>query len=255
VLTQLETVPVSHVALVLKDAQAFRDKYPELSLQHKISSLRVLGASLPLDLRVWLEQHLAERVFNSYSSNETGQIGEVTAEGVTDIYPGVQVKIVDELGGDLGLEKQGLISVKSTQVISGYVWNEELNPIHFQDGWFRTNDLGYLKSDRALVVLDRADNMLNVGGIKIPPSPMESRLKELLGVEALAIMNHPPLSDAVVVVIQSKQAAQFATIRSVVDRFFSASFPVRVVFLNEIPLNESGKIKKFELSSLIPPAV
>lgn len=250
---QLELVSLSHAAIVLKDAQYFHDTNPDLKLKNKISTLRVLGAGLPLDLRRWLEHHLADQVVNSYSTNETGQIGEVMPTGLTNVYPSVQVRIVDEQWNILETEKQGFIAVNSAQLIPAYLWDEKLNETYFHKGWFRTNDLGYLKSEKVLVVLDRADNMVNVGGIKIPPGPIEAKLKELLGVEAVAMLNDPTRlhSDEVVVFIQSGLAAEFAPMRVAIGRFFGAAFPVRVVFLNTLPLTESGKIKKFELANLM----
>ena len=241
----------SHVALILRDAKYLREKYPDLKPKHKISSLRILGANLPLDLRHWLEEHLANKVSNSYSSNETGQIGEVLPTGVAQIYDGVQVRILNSDWVDQGIGSDGLISVKSAQLIPGYLWSEDLNKAHFRDGWFRTNDIGRLLSDRELVVLDRADDMLTVGGVKVPPTPIENQLRQLPFVRNVALLNDPLNRDSgVVVCIQATPGANQTQAREHVEKSLRQAFPVRVVFVEAFPLTETGKVKKFELLRL-----
>jgi len=248
ILNLLPEVSNSHAALILKDAKYFRDKHPYLKLKNKISSLRILGASLPLDLRHWLEEHLAEKVSNSYSSNETGQIGEVLPTGITKLYDGVQVKIFNDDWVDMGIGTNGLIAVKSSQLIPQYLWNEDLNKVHFRDGWFRTNDIGRLLSERELVVLDRADNMLIVGGVKVPPTPIEDQLRQLPFVRDAALLNDPLNRDSgVVACIQTTNGTDHAKARQQIEKFLHQAFPVRVAFLDAFPLTESGKVKKFEL--------
>ena len=251
ILNLLPQVSNSHAALILKDAKYFREKHPHLRLKNKISSLRVLGANLPLDLRHWLEEHLAEKVSNSYSSNEAGQIGEVLPTGIARLYDGVQVRILDEDWVDMGIGTDGLIAVKSSQLIPHYLWNEDLNRLHFKDGWFRTNDMGRLLSERELVVLDRADDMLLIGGVKIPPTPIEEQLRQLAFVRHAALLNDPLNRDAgVVACIQTTSGTDHDQARQQVVQFLHRAFPVRVVFVESFPLTESGKVKKFELARL-----
>ena len=251
ILNLLPTTSKSHAALILRDAKYLRDKYPDLKLKNKISSLRILGANLPLDLRRWLEEHLADKVSNSYSSNETGQIGEVLPTGVAKIHEGVQVRILNDDWVDQGIGNTGLIAVKSDQLIPGYLWNEDLNKAHFRDGWFRTNDMGRLLSQRELVVLDRADDMLTVGGVKVPPTPIEDQLRQLPFVRNAALLNDPLHRDSgVVVCIQATPGANQAQARQQIEQSLRPAFPVRVVFVEAFPLTETGKVKKFELVRL-----
>jgi acyl-coenzyme A synthetase/AMP-(fatty) acid ligase len=218
----------------------------------------VLGAGLPNDLRNWLESHLAIQVFNSYSSNETGQIGEVLSNGITKIYDGVNVKIVDENWEELALNNTGLIAVNSDQLIPAYIWDEDLNKSYFKDGWYRTNDFGYLKSGRELSVLDRADNMLNFSGIKIPPIPIENLLKKIPGVKEIVL--YSPLSSSKCIVVAFVNADIDANQTSISEAItqlllrnlkLKLKFRIYTTFLNTFPRTETGKIQRFKLIASI----
>ena len=50
------------------------------------------------------------------------------------------------------------------------------------DGRYRTGDAGFMPAPDRLVVLRRADDMLNVGGVRIAPQPLEDRIKAIEGV-------------------------------------------------------------------------
>jgi acyl-coenzyme A synthetase/AMP-(fatty) acid ligase len=250
----LDSNPRSHAALVLKDAIRIYENAANLKPTNKISTLRILGAALPNDLREWLESHIANQVFNSYSSNETGQIGEVLANGITKIYNGVKVKIVNENWEELALNKTGLIAVNSEQIVLGYIWDEKLNAIHFKDGWYRTNDMGYLQNAQELVVLDRADNMLNFIGIKIPPVPIENLLKKISGIKEVILYTPSASIECsvvafVVAAIDANQTAISEAITEVLQRNLKFKFRVNIstIFFDQFPRTETGKIQRFKL--------
>ena len=144
-----------------------------LLLETKINMIRVIGAELAIHHRRYICANIANKVINSYASNEFGQVGQVNDDGYCYIYPKVNVKIVDENLNSLPFEECGRIAVQSPQVINQYIDNK-LNKNHFKDGFFISNDYGFLQSPSKLKVLGRVDNLLNIGGIKFASEPLET---------------------------------------------------------------------------------
>jgi acyl-coenzyme A synthetase/AMP-(fatty) acid ligase len=246
--------PNCHSVMILRDASHFQRSFKDEIHGGKLSTLRVLGAHLPIQTRSWLEKNLAKEVFNSYSSNESGQICEVRANGLGDIYPGVSVKIVNENWECLSFGEQGIIAIKSPMQISKYLWNDELNLNHFKEGWFYSNDIGYMTQEGKLVVVDRADNMLNLGGIKIPPKPIEDSLRLITGVNDCALLSENLFFEFETLLVcyevsamSDKKAIDASTKKVLADRFKS----YRISYFEHFPRTETGKIQKKELQKLV----
>ena len=240
----------SHSALLMKDVN-YLIKYSEIHKKHiKLANFRVFGSHLPINIRTWLQTHLAEKVVNSYSSTESGQIGEALPNGQCQIYPEVQLRIVDEGWHDLPQGELGQVTIKSPMQISGYLWNPELNAQHFKDGWFRSNDIGYLTPEGNLVLVDRADNMLNLAGIKVPPAPIEAQIKLLPGVDDCVLLEEDTLSDlqTIAICIETSKILDTNLFEKEVRVVLAGRFKsYRFCYLEAFPRTDTGKVKRKEL--------
>lgn len=242
--------PHSHAAMILRDAHQLSLQQRCVAPEHRLASLRVLGAHLPNAVRTWLEAHLAQRVVNSYSSNETGQVAEVQPDGTAIIYPGVRVRVVDDQLQPLPQGTTGRIAVRSPSMVAGYVGSPELTARHFVDGWFISNDLGYLSGPDKLVVLGRADDMLNLGGIKMPPGPLECELQLLAGVKDVVLLAEPAQLGVgtLVVCVERLPGADAAALALAVRAALAPRFADVVVrVLDALPRTESGKVRRMVL--------
>jgi len=93
---------------------------------------------------------------------------------------GTLVRIVDELGKDLGWGKKGLILVKGPQVMAGYYKRPDLtDKVLRKDGWLDTGDLGMMTRDGEIAITGRAkDTIVLLGGENVEPLPIEQKLCE-----------------------------------------------------------------------------
>jgi acyl-coenzyme A synthetase/AMP-(fatty) acid ligase len=248
------TYPHSHALMLLREAAYFANMISEqLKADEKLSSIRVLGAHLPDRIRKHLLGHLSKAVMNSYSSNEAGQIAEILPSGEGVIYPNVQVRIVDDDWRDLAHGHVGQIAIKSSQQIVGYLQHDELNAIHFKDGWFVSNDVGYITTQGLLVYVDRADHMINLGGIKIPPKPFEDKLKLLPLISDCVLIGENTFFkiETLLVGIEAEKDANHQLLNSLVEGILRGSFAAyRVFYLEQFPRTDTGKTKRNELHKL-----
>lgn len=247
--------PHSHALMLLREASYFANMISEkLKADEKLASIRVLGAHLPDRIREYLIEHLSKKVMNSYSSNEVGQIAEILPNGEGRIYPGVQLKIVAEDGQDLPNGALGRIATKSAQQITSYLWNPQLNVLHFKGDWFISHDLAYIAASGNLVYVDRADHMINLGGIKIPPQPLEERIKQLSFVNDCVLLGENSFFEVetLLVVVELNGSADLQKFNGVIESMLQGSFTAyRIFYMRSFPRTETGKIKRSELHPLL----
>ena len=145
--------------------------------------------------------------------------------------------------------------MRSRSVIQGYWRQPEAAAEVLRNGWFHTGDLGYLDDDRYLFVVDRKKDMVVTGGVNVYTKEVEAVLYEHAAVREAAVFGvaDDNWGERVTAAVALKPGAS-ATAEELVAhcRHQLASFklPKRIVFLDELPKNPSGKILKRELRTL-----
>jgi acyl-coenzyme A synthetase/AMP-(fatty) acid ligase len=186
----LATGEANYAMLMVGDAERIARAIPPGAGSGAAPLIELMGARAGPRLRQLLAERLGARVTTRYSSNETGIVADLDADNVGTLVAGASVRIVDAAGQDLPVGQRGQILIRTATMADGYYEDPELTRKAFVDGWFRSSDIGYLPAPGRLVVLGRADAMLNIGGVKLPVGPLEDVLRqEVAGVADIALLS------------------------------------------------------------------
>lgn len=175
---------------------------------------------------------------------------KAVSQTVGSMIPDVEVRLVDDDGGDVLQGEIGEMWARGPGFCAGYYENPEASQKQWDsEGWFHSGDL--LKQDEKgrYTFIARADDIINRGGTKIDPKNIEDVLAAHERIERLAVVGapHETLGQQTVVCIILKNGAKpfsAAELRQFASEKGLAKFqlPDRVEFMESMPTTNSGKI-------------
>jgi long-chain acyl-CoA synthetase len=216
------------------------------------------GASVPAELIERLTELFDGRVLpgNGYGLTETtaGAIagtGEEYVRNPASIgrpLPAMEIRIVGHVGE---------IVVRGPSVCAGYWNNPEETAKSFEDGWFRTGDLGKIDENGLYYVVDRIKEVIIRGGENIFCPEVEAALEGHPDVLEAAVFGLPDeeFGEIVGAVVRCRASAGLdeEQLRDYArERLAYFKVPARIVLTEgELPRTASGKVLKRELRSLL----
>jgi HIP---CoA ligase len=230
-----------------------------------ISSLRVAvtgAADIPPELIKRVNDELPfERILTGYGLTEAGTVtgsrpGDDFAHIATTVgvpWEGFDVRVVDQRGADAAVDEPGEVIVRGPTVMRAYFDDPDATAVAFDaDGFLHTGDLGTFDADGYLRIVGRIKDMFIVGGFNAYPAEIENLLlthprvaqvavigvpDERLGEvgKAFVVLSDGPAIDAAEIVEWSR--TQMANYKA----------PRTVEFIDELPVNATGKVVKDEL--------
>lgn len=193
-------------------------------------------------------------VLNSYGQTELG--GEVVGWSAADAREWGETKL-----GSVGRPLPGIdVTIGDHEVLvrTPTTAARKIDPAFLdrltEEGWFRTGDLGWFDEDGFLWLDGRVSDMINRGGLKVFPGTVEDVLVAAAGVREAAVVGIPDdrLGEVpwAFVVRLSDGVREDDLIAWCRERLTPYRVPVRVVFVDQLPRNEVGKVVKRELAAL-----
>lgn len=169
--------------------------------------------------------------------------------------PSIELEIRREDGSTCGAGEQGEIHVRGEQVSGEYLHKKAIA----DDGWFATNDAGWLDDGGYLFVDGRLDDVIVRGGENISPGEIEDLLRRFDDIADCAVLGIPceRWGEKVVAVIVSRSgepdtAAMAAAIR---EKLRSTKTPEAWFVRDALPYNETGKLLRRVLKAELAEAV
>lgn len=177
---------------------------------------------------------------------------EAAAAPVAGAAPGTAagrsgVRALDANLADVaGMGDVGRISLRGATLFSGYWPDGSDGP--GDDGWYCTEDVGYLDDLGELHLVDRADETFTVSGFTVYPKEIEQVLGARPDVGAVVVGAVPGAGSKparVVAVISARAGADRPTVEElqqyVTDRLPVFKRPTEFAFVEAIPLTELGR--------------
>jgi long-chain acyl-CoA synthetase len=183
--------------------------------------------------------------FNHYYRHVVGSIG-------TSV-PGVEVQIRDKKGNRLEPGHKGEICILGPNIMKGYLNNPEATEEAFwQDGWFRSGDIGVFDQDGYLYIVDRVKDMIITGGENVYPKEVEDVIHMRPEVEQCAVVGIPDREwgekVTAFIVPRPGSAVDSGELKSFLKaRLSSFKVPKEYIVVEEMPKSPAGKILKREI--------
>lgn len=231
--------------------------------EHDLGSLRlaVTGAAvIPVTLIERMRTELGfDTVITGYGLTEATGVAtmcrfdddpETIATTSGRAIPDVEVRVVDPEGQPVPVGEPGEVVVRGYNVMAGYLDDPVATAQAVRHGWLHTGDIGILNERGYLRITDRIKDMFIVGGFNAYPAEIEHALLEHPGVREVAVigMADPRLGEVGCAFVVGETEGLIAWAR---ERMANFKVPRRVVAIDALPRNASGKVQKFKLRELV----
>jgi fatty-acyl-CoA synthase len=257
----LDSIETDRITTIFLAPTMWRMMLQEPDVRERdLSSIRLCasgGESLPLPLMEQLLEVFGSQFTEGYGLTEcTAAVAVLRPEhvraksgSVGTPFLHVAVRIVDDAGQDVAPEELGEIIVNGPTVMAGYWGRPEATEAKLRDGWLHTGDVGRFDADGFLYIVDRIDDMLISGGENIYPAEVEKVLYHHPEVAEVAVIGTPDeqwgqIVTAVVVATEGASPSESGIAEFCGGKLASFKRPRRVVLVDDLPRNPSGKVLK-----------
>ncbi len=250
---------VTHIYLSPAQAHGIVDLLASGSVHcPSLACLRIGGGPLGAALLNEIREKITPNVYVGYGLTESGLLTHATPEildrqpgSVGRVCPWALIQVVDENDHPLPAETVGVLRIRSKHQVSGYFRDETRTQRYFRDGWFYPGDLGGFDEEGLLYIEGRADEQLNIGGLKINPEEIEAIISAHSSVaEAGAFIlagaeGNEMLAAAVVLRTDNQPGEIEAHVRAQLGPLA----PARYFVVTSLPRTITGKLRRAELSA------
>lgn len=220
------------------------------------------GASImPVAVLQEMQQRLPQvRLWNLYGQTEIAPVATVLkpedqlrkAGSAGRPALNVEIRVVDDEMSDVAVGEVGEIVHRSPQLLSGYYQDDERTRSAFEGGWFHSGDLATMDAEGYLTVVDRKKDMIKSGGENVASREVEEAMYGMPGVSEVAVIGLPDarwieMVTAVVVAKPGHVLTEAALLSACRERLAGFKVPKRIILVDTLPKNPSGKLLKREL--------
>ncbi len=165
--------------------------------------------------------------------------------------PSTDVRLTGDNGEEVEIGQPGEMWVKGPQVMRGYHNRQDATEEVLKDGWLATGDIATMDENGFFTIVDRKKDMIIVSGFNVFPNEIEEVLVTHPGILEAAAVAAP--SDAtgemvkVFVVRKDSNLTERDVIEHCTELLTNYKRPKVVVFLDELPKTNVGKVLRKEL--------
>ncbi len=195
--------------------------------------------------------------YNCFGQSEIGPLATVLRPEEHEARPAsagraipfVDMRVVDDAMNDVAPGQVGEVVYQSPQLCLGYWEKPDETRAAFEGGWFHSGDLARIDEAGYITIVDRKKDIIKTGGVVVASREVEEALFKHDAVQEVAVI---PLPDpkwieavtAVVVLKAGASATEAELIEHAKKSLAPFKVPKRVLFMDELPRNASGKLLK-----------
>jgi len=174
------------------------------------------------------------------------------AEPIGPPHTMVEMKVVDENVNEVPPGTVGEMVARSPSVMLGYYKEPKKTREIFKGGWLHTGDLAIMDEEHYFYFVDRKKDVVKSGGENVSTVEVESLIFDHPKVADATIVGlpHPRWIEAVTAFVVPKQGESITEeeiIQFCKQNLAGYKVPKKVVVLDEIPKNPSGKVLKKDI--------
>ncbi len=246
--------------------QAFLNEQRKAPAEPIIPSLRIMsggGAPMPPEVFFEVEREMGIKVAHGYGMTEIPMItmgspndtDEQLANTVGRPVHGAELEVVTPDGSLAAVGEDGEIRVRGPMVCKGYT-DPTLTAESFDEhGYFRTGDVGHVRSDGHVVLTGRLKDIIIRKGENISAKEVEDLLYAHAKVGDVAVVGlpDPERGERVCAVVETAPGAEAISFQEMVEHLRSAGLmtqkiPEQLEVVEALPRNQTlNKVLKYKL--------
>ncbi|NND75290.1 MAG: AMP-binding protein [Ilumatobacter sp.] len=220
------------------------------------------AARLPIPIFEKMRDRFGIEIAEGYGLTETSatvttSLGHPIRPGsVGRAFDGVEIRLVND-DGDALVGDIGEVVVRGPNVFHGYYGDPAASAAVLHDGWLRTGDMAVADDDGFVYLVDRAKDLVIVSGFNVFPAEVEQILAAHPDVLEAGVVGvpHPHTGEAVkafVVLRPGGDVDEDTLIEHCLHHLARYKCPSKVMFVDELPRHDSGKLVRRRLDTLHP---
>lgn len=180
-----------------------------------------------------------------HSSRSEREVRRLASAGRT--MPGADVQICDDHGRPVPQGETGEVWMRSRSTVSGYFGNPEATAAEFENGFWKSGDIGYFDADGYLFIVDRKKDMIVTGGFNVYATEVEAAIASHSAVLMSAVVGVPDAQwgeavHAEVILREGALVTDAELIAHVKRELGSHKAPKTIAFVSGLPMSSVGKV-------------
>jgi long-chain acyl-CoA synthetase len=209
------------------------------------------GAPLSKKLSGEFERLMDKPLLDGYGLSEVGNVAlnvESPRFGCGQPIDGVRLKVVRSDGQESEILEIGEVLVQSSGMMECYFENQEKTDEVNHDGWFKTNDLGYLDAQGNLFIVGRLGEEILRNGYLIYPASIEKEIEDRLGIKSKVISVEDEKKGAVLLLFVEAAEEEENQLKRLINQALNPILrPDKIIVLDEFPYLANGKIDQIQI--------
>jgi long-chain acyl-CoA synthetase len=209
-----------------------------------------------------IERYGEGLLHETYGSTEAGIVSNLapqdqlrTHNSVGRAFLGQVISLRKEDGGECAAGEPGELFSYGPYGFNGYLHNDAATREAVQDGWISVGDIAMRDERGFLHIVDRKKDMIVTGGINVYPREIEDVLLRAPGVTDAGVVGapHADWGEEIVAFIvandENGPPREEALLAHCAAHLAPHKRPKRIVFIEALPRNASGKVLKASLKA------